>query len=352
MVERTLTLKKKTCVDIDASQKTTRSKNAVIATVAVAGISLLLTACGDGDSAADYPSQSIEYIIPYDPGGGADPAGREFSSMMADELNGSVDVINVPGGDESVGITQLATANADGHTLGLGTSGGFIAQPLINSDAQYSGDEDFTPLARMTATPYGLFVDPDSEYETLEDLIEAARENPGEIQVTSPVSMGNPALSLYTLEDQADVEFSLITTPGGTGEAALEVMGGRADAVIGNASGQLGLVEAGDLQPLAYSGSADYSEFLPDAESFEEAGYDIPFTSDYMTFAPADLPEDVEASLSEAAEAAVANEDWDAWATEQGALPDTLTGDELTTYLDDIQVSIEEGIELAESREG
>lgn len=314
----------------------------------IASLALFMTACSDSD--AEYPSQSIDYIVPYDPGGGADPAGRQFSTMIADELEGSVDVINVPGGDESIGITQLATSDPDGHTLGLGTSGGFIAQPLINSDAQYSGEEDFTPLARMTATPYGLFVSPESEYETLEDLVDAARENPGEVQITSPVKMGNPALSIYTLEDQADIEVSLITTPGGTGEAALEVMSGRADAVIGNASGQLGLVEAGDLQPLAYSGSADYSEFLPGAQSFEEAGYDIPFTSDYMTFAPADLPEDVETRLNEAADAVVNSEDWTDWAHDQGQLPDTLTGDELVTYLEDIQNSIEVALELAESR--
>lgn len=325
-----------------------RTRN-VLAFGAAISLPLTLVACSDDDG--EYPSSAIEYIIPYQPGGGADPAGRQFTEQLDEELGSNTNVVNTPGGDESIGITELATAEPDGYTLGMGTSGGFIAQPLINDDAQYSGAEDFTPLARMTATPYGLFVSPDSEYDTLDDLLDAAAEDPGSVQISSPTGMGNPAFALYFLEDQADVEFNLVVTSGGTGEAALEVMSGRIDAVIGNASGQLGLVESGDLEALAYSGSADYSDFLPDAVSFEEAGYDVPFTSDYMTFAPAGLPEDVEATLSDASESIMNSEAWDEWAVNQGALADTLTGDELATYVDEIETNIEAGIELANNRD-
>ena len=324
-----------------------RNRRILVVTAAIAP--LLLASCAD--DGGEYPSDSIEYIVPYEPGGGADPVGRHFSEMLESELDADTNVINVPGGDEAVGITQLANSEADGYTMGLGTSGGFVAQPLVSDEAQFETPEDFTPLAKMSGTPYGLFVSPDSEYETLDDLIEAAEENPGEVQISTPAGMGNPAFVIYFLEQQADIEVSLITTAGGTGEAALEVMSGRLDAVVGNASGQLGLVEAGDLQAVAYSGPEDYSEFLPDAVHFDEAGYDIPFTSDYMTMAPAGLEEDVESSLRGASEAIVTSDEWEEWALEQGALPDVATGDELDTYLDEIQDNIERGIELGDNRE-
>lgn len=319
-----------------------------------AALSLILTACGDGgngDDGADYPTESIEYIIPYDPGGGADPAGREFADALAEELDTGNEVRNIPGGDESLGIAQMAGADPDGYTLGMGTSGGFVAQPLANDDVAYEW-QDMTPLARMTATPYGLFVAADSEYETLEDLLEAAEADPGNISISSPTGMGNPAFAVYLLEEQAGVSFNLITTAGGTGEAALEVMSGRIDAVIGNASGQLGLVESGDLRAVAYSGDADYSAFLPDAVSFESAGYDIPFTSDYMTFAPGGLPEEVESTLRETSEAILTSEDWATWAENQGALANIAVGDELDEYLENITENVERGIELGESRGG
>lgn len=332
------------------NQMPARSRGRLITVSAMTSIAgLALVGCGGG-SDGEYPNGPINYIVPYDPGGGADPMGREFSERLADELGTSETVENVPGGDEAIGITQLSEAEPDGQTLGLGTTGGFLAQPKINSDAAYSGDEDFTPLVRMSNTPYGLFTSPDSDYDSLDDLIEDAKENPGEVSISAPTSMGNPAFAIYMLEDQADIEVNLVTTSGGTAEASLEVMSGRIDAVIGNASGQLGLVESGDLEALAYSGTEDYSEFLPDAVSFEEAGYDIPFISDYMTFAPAGLDEDVESELLDVSEKVASDDGWSDWAADQGALTDVISGDELDEYLEDVDERIEEGIELGEQR--
>lgn len=316
------------------------------ATLGVVGAAV---ACDDNDG--EYPSGSVEYIIPYDPGGGADPVGRQFTEMLMEELGGSADILNVPGGDEAVGITQLANSDPDGYTLGLGTPAGFIAQPLINSDAQYSGTEDFTPIAKLSSSPHAIFVSADSDFETLEDLIDEASENPGEIRISSPSRMGAPAFGVYFLEDQADINVNLIATSGGAGEAALEVMSGRLDAFVANASAQLGLVESGDLRALAYTGDADYSEFLPDAVSYEEAGYDIPFVADYLTFAPADAPEEVESALVEAADSILTGDEWAQWNAEQGALADVATGEELDTYLEEIETNLQRGIELAESRE-
>lgn len=319
-----------------------------MAAISVVGATVFIVGCGENSD--EFPSQSFDYIIPFDPGGGTDLAGREFSDRLADEMGVSATALNVPGGDESVGLSQLLNSEPDGYTLGIGTSGGVAAQPLVHEDVAYSGPEDFTAFARMTASPYGLFVSPDSDYETLEDLIDAAGENPGDISIASGTSMGNQALSIFTLEDQADVEFTLVTTTGGSGEAVLEVTSGRVDAMIGNAAGQMGMVEAGELHALAYTGSVDYSDEMPGVESFEEAGYDIPFTSDFMTFGPPDLPEAVESQILESVQVVVTSDEWQQWGEEQGVVTEYLTGEELDEYLAEIGDSIERGIELAEER--
>lgn len=320
-------------------------------TMAVAGAAaatVVLTACGGADQ--EYPDGDIEFIIPFNPGGGTDLAGREFAEQLGEELGASTTPLNVPGGDESIGLTQLMDSEPDGYTLGIGTSGGSIAQPLVNSDVSYDGYEDFTVFARMTASPYGLFVAPDSGYETLEDLLDEARENPGDVRIASGTSMGNQALSIFSLEDQADVELSLVTTSGGSGEAALEVASGRVDAMIGNAAGQMAMVEAGELHAVAYTGSVDYSAEMPGVESFEEAGYDIPFTSDFMAVGPASLPEDVESRLSDAVEQVVSGEAWQEWGEQQDVVTEYLVGEDLEAYLGEITESIEHAIELSESR--
>lgn len=313
---------------------------------------LVVTGCGlvGGASAAPYPSQDVEYLIPYNPGGGADPAGRQYAESLSDILDVNIHVLNQPGADEAIGLTRLATSSPDGYTLGMGTSGGFLGQPIANPDVQYDGLGDFDPITQMTSTPYGLFVASDSEYETLEDLFDAARQNPGDITISAPVRMGSPALAIYYLEDQADVEMTLVTTSGGSGEAALEVMGGRIDAMIGNASGQVGLVESGDLRALGYSGTEDYSDHLPDAESFNNQGYDIPFVSDYMTMAPAGLPDEARETLLEASAEIVEGDDWQDWAHNQGAIPVGTSGEELGAYLEETSRHVERGLELAQAR--
>lgn len=320
------------------------------ATVGVA--SLFFSGCGllgDHEN-AEFPSQDMEYIIPYNPGGGADPAGRQYAESLSEALDININVMNQPGADEAIGITRLATADPDGYTLGMGTTGGFLGQPIANPDVQYDGIGDFTPITQMTSTPYGLFVSADSGYETLEDLLAAARENPGDVTISAPVRMGSPALSIYYLEDQAEVEFTLVTTSGGSGEAALEVMGGRIDAMVGNASGQLGLVESGELLALGYSGTEDYSDHLPDAQSFNDQGYDIPFVSDYITMAPAGIPDDARELLLDVSADIVGSDEWRDWAYNRGAIPVDTSGDELIEYLEETSQHVERGLELAQAR--
>lgn len=328
-----------------------RGKRLGVTGIAVT-LSLMMTGCGlmGPDESANYPAADIEYVIPYNPGGGADPAGRQYSESLAEAFDININVLNQPGADEAIGITRLSTANPDGYTLGMGTSGGFLGQPIANPDVEYDGLEDFDPITQMTSTPYGLFVAEDSDYETLDDLLEAARENPGDVTISAPVRMGSPALAVYYLEDQADVEFTLVTTSGGSGEAALEVLGGRIDAMIGNASGQLGMVEAGEMRALGYSGTEDYSDHLPDAESFDDQGYNIPFVSDYMTMAPAGTPDEARESLLEASSDIVESDEWQQWAHNQGAIPVTTAGDDLDQYLAETMEHVERGLELAQDR--
>src|SRR5699024_10897974 len=111
-------------------------------------LSLLMTGCGlmGPDENANYPAADIEYVIPYNPGGGADPAGRQYSESLAEAYGININVLNQPGADEAIGITRLSTANPDGYTLGMGTSGGFLGQPIANPDVEYDGLEDFDPI--------------------------------------------------------------------------------------------------------------------------------------------------------------------------------------------------------------
>lgn len=324
-----------------------------VKSVAAMGACLALTACGalgGGASEGEFASDSIEYVVPYKPGGSSDPVAREFSRMLAEDLGTDATVFNKPGGDEAIGITEVVTAEPDGHTMGLASTSGLLAQPILNESLQYDGLEDVTPIVQMMDTPYVLFVAADSPYRTLEDFIAAAEENPGEMTVATANRMGGTAFTYYLLEQQADVDMTIIPSTGGSGESALSVMGGKVDAFLATGSGQLGLVEGGKLRALAYTGT-EYGDVLPDATSFEDAGYDIPFSADYLTVAPAGLPADVRDQLVASAEKIASSEAWVRWSEEQGNVPTAVVGEELTTHLEAQREKIREAIEIANAQD-
>lgn len=314
------------------------------------GVAAALAGCGASNS-GEYPTDAIEYIIPYNPGGSTDPLAREFARMLAEKLGTSATPLNMPGGDESIGATHVFNAKPDGYTLGLGSTAGVLGQPMLNPSLQYKGAEDFTPIIKMVTVPYALMVSGDSPYKTLDDFIAAAKAEPGKIRVGAPNRMGGSAFALYSLEESAGIQTTLVPATGGSGETALSVMGGRLEGMVGTAAGQIGLIEAGDMRALAYSGTG-YEEFLPDAVSFEDAGIDVPFAGDYMTMAPKGLPEDVKNTLVTAAEEVAASQEWLDFCKSQAILPDALTGTEIDTWLAESRDNLERAIKLAETRNG
>jgi putative tricarboxylic transport membrane protein len=338
-----------TATSAPASAPTRRKALQIMALTGLVAASAGCSAA-QGSNGENYPSSALEYVIPYNPGGSTDPLGREFSRLLTEELGTKATVMNMPGGDESIGITHLSAADPDGHTIGLASSAGLLAQPLLNDSLQYDGIANFTPVVKMSDTPYALLVAANSPYKTLDDLISAAKDNPGGIRIGTANRMGNSAFVVYELEDQAGIKMTVVPSTGGSGEAALAVMGGKIEAMVATASGQLGLVKSGDLRALAYTGTG-YEEFLPEATSFEAAGFDIPFTADYMTLAPAGLPAGVQEKLIGAAVKVAESDGWADWSKSQGNLPDSVAGQDLVALMDKKKADIKAAIELANSRE-
>lgn len=329
-----------------------RRRGAVLATAGTVAC-LVLSSCAalDGGAAGgeDLSSGTLNYVVPYEPGGSSDPVAREYSRLIAEDLGTDATVFNKPGGDEAIGITEVVNSDPDGHTIGLASSAGLLAQPLVHDSLQYDGHEDVTPIAQMMDTPYVLFVAAESPFDSLEELLDEARENPGEVRVGTANRMGNTAFSFYFLEKQADVDMTIVPAAGGSGESALAVMGGKIEAFLATGSGQLGLVESGHLKALAYTGD-DYGDVLPDAQSFADAGYDIPFTADYLTIAPAGLPDDVREQLVASARSVAESDEWVAWSEKQGNIPAAIVGEELLERLEQKREDIKAAIALANAQ--
>ncbi|KTG22809.1 tricarboxylic transporter [Idiomarina sp. WRN-38] len=225
------------------------------------------------------PSKSIEFIAPANPGGGWDTLVRTMSRVIQQEslADESFAAINVPGGGGAVAWAQVARDSGNPHKL-FATSPPMILVPLAGA-SRYD-HTDFTPIARINTDYSIILVAADSEYQTLDDLFEALKANPG-LSVgggSAPGSMDH--ISIAGLASAAGMEASAVNyIPfSGGGDAMTNLMGGHIEAVIGGAGeavGQLG--EGSQLRALGVSSEERLGGGLADVPTYQEQGYDYTF---------------------------------------------------------------------------
>src|SRR5215472_15163218 len=101
----------------------------------------------------DYPTRPITLIVPYAPGGGNDVLARGIAEPMSKTLGQRIVIENRGGAGGSIGTRQVATAAADGYTLGLGGTGTLAIDPTLYPSAGYDPRKDFTPVGLIATSP-------------------------------------------------------------------------------------------------------------------------------------------------------------------------------------------------------
>lgn len=242
---------------------------------------ILVAACGsDGSSdadagasagtgAGDYPERSVRFLVPYSAGGPTDLGARSLMPCFEEALGGSWIVENRPGAGGGLAMTEIANAEPDGYTIGVGSQSTFVTTPLIAGDSTYTY-EDFAYAGQMMEFPSVWLVGAESPYQTMEDLLEAAETNPDGITVGT--SGAQVSFSLAT-EQLADRGYNFTVVPfQGTAEANTAILGGNVDARWEAAdTTTLELIEGGRVRPLA-TGAEESLPILPDVPPLSEAG--------------------------------------------------------------------------------
>src|SRR5258706_14668199 len=135
-------------------------------------------------AAQTYPSKPIRLVVPYPPGGGTDFVARIVALKLPEVIGENVIVDNRPGAAGLVGTELAARAPADGYTLLLVDS----SLPINVSyykNAKYDALKDFDPITDVADTPYLLVVQQGSPYQSVRDVINAAKAQPGKINFGS-----------------------------------------------------------------------------------------------------------------------------------------------------------------------
>lgn len=259
-------------------------------------------------AAAEYPEKPIELIVAFAPGGGTDIAARSIARFMEKHLGGAtIAVINKPGAGGEIGWTALSQAKPDGYTIGMINPPAFNAL-AVEGKAKYTMDS-FQPIGNIVLDPGILVVGKNSPYNSLKDVIDAAAAAPGAIVVgTSGAAGSSEHIGILNLNRIASVKF----TPaffGSTAPVRQALLGGHIPAATMNLSEALPLIRSGDIKLLGVM-SAKRSDYLPDAPTFAEQGYDLTVTASRGIAAPAGVPAEAVAKLEAALKAAMADPEY------------------------------------------
>lgn len=304
-------------------------------TALAAGIAL--ASVGPVQAQPDYPDDTIEFIVPWSPGGGSDTLMRVISEHIEDHLGQSLQVINVPGVSGTTGLEDLTERDADGYTVGQVHEGLMVAHHTGLTDINW---DDFTPIASMTASPQYLTVNADDDrWDNVEEFVEYAQDNPGEIRFGVTLG-GIPHVHAAMIADAEDLEFRYVGFEG-TGERIRALVGGNIDAAMGDIASSGEFVKNDDLQFLAV-GSDERIDETPDVPTFNELGYeDLNLNIVRGLVAPEGTPEARVEILAEAFESLSEDDDFIEGINNAGAEVQYNGPEAYTDYLDTTNDTIE-----------
>lgn len=253
--------------------------------------SITLAACGTAAGQAggipdDYPDKAIELVVPYAPGGGSDNMARTITAILQREgiFTKTINVVNREGGSGTVGQTYVAGKKGDNYTIMTMTSGIITNEFVLDTDITY---RDFTPIARLALDQLLIIVRADSPFQTIEDLINAAKETPDGVSWGGTGLGGEDSLLLAQIEKEADVQLNYISFDSG-GEVQAALLGGHIDVASANPNEVLGQIEAGEIRALAVAGPERLGQ-LPDVPTLKEKGINAIYEQTRGILGPPDM---------------------------------------------------------------
>jgi len=254
-----------------------------------------------GVRAADvFPSRPVRVIVPYAAGGGPDVQMRQIGPKLGDALGQSVVVENKVGAAGVLAAQYVAQQPADGYTLLMGSNTHLVSK-ILTPSLKFEPLTDFVPVSNMASSPTVLVVRADGPYKKVEDLIAAAKANPGKMNYSSGGVGTSAHLAGATLVTLAGLQATHIPLKGSV-EITASLLRGDTDFAFPISGTGVPQVKGGKLRALAVTGAVRMKE-LPDVPTLNEVlRNELTVQESWFGFwAPAGTPADVVSRLHSAA---------------------------------------------------
>jgi tripartite-type tricarboxylate transporter receptor subunit TctC len=268
----------------------------------------VIAGCAPQAAEADYPTRPIDLVVPFAAGGTSDQTARVLAPYLADRWGQPVNVVNRPGGGGAPGTVEVIQATPDGHTMGILAVSTTVLNPAVQADLPYQWD-DPNHVARINVTSLVFVVGADSPYDTLEQFVEALRDDQTQFTFGASGVAGPSTFALSQLAQAAGADptaIEIVPFDGGA-PAATATAGGHVDMVAQNLPEVLELVRGGRLKALAVT-TPDRVPELPDVPTTAEAGFpSVNQMGMFGVFGPQGLPAAIVAMWEEAIQEATSD---------------------------------------------
>jgi tripartite-type tricarboxylate transporter receptor subunit TctC len=290
-----------------------------------AGVWLALAAITAAVPAAaqNFPDgKPIEMTVMFGAGSAADVAARHLADGMAKALKAPVPVVNRTGGGGAIGYTFVSQQKPDGYAIVWNSNSISTTHHSGTLPFNYTA---FDPVARVSIELPVLAVKSDSPYKTLKDLVEFAKANPGKVRIGNSGAGSHTHFAAAALMATAGAKATDVPFNGG--EATVNLLGGRIEAVVQLPSAVAGHVKSGDLRVIACLGSKRDALF-PDVATAKEQGYELGLDLWRGIAVPKGTPKEVIAALEGAIKTTVASPEFAEAGKKVGFEPAFLSADE------------------------
>lgn len=246
--------------------------------------------------AQSWPTRPVKIVVPYPAGGGVDTLAREIASGLQGALGQPVYVENRPGAATAVGAVQVAKSDPDGHTILLTSDSTVSINPFVFSRLSYDAEKDLAPVTNIVMMYFLLTAHPSVPANSLSDLIDLARRNPGKYNYASYGVGSQPQLVMEMLKAKAQINLLHVPYKGGP-ESVHAAIAGDVHFALSNLPTAQNNIRAGLLKAIAV-GSDKRSQLAPDVPTFAEQGYpEVGAYAWYGLFAPVGVPHGVIARI-------------------------------------------------------
>ena len=219
--------------------------------------------------AQQYPTKPVKIIVPFPPAGVTDIITRLVAQKLSEKLGQQFYIENVAGAAGNLGMAQVARSPGDGYTI-LFASSSFVVNPSLYNKVPFDWEKDFIPVTKAGATPNSWQIKPDFQAQTMNQLIDLFKKEPGKQSVASPGQGTTPSLSIEMLKHDLKLDFVVVPFSGG-GPLIQSMLGGHtpiACSAVGNA---MNLIQEKKIKVLAIAAKKRF-ETMPDVPTLDELG--------------------------------------------------------------------------------